>query len=67
MHGATCPGPLTAAVTEKLFGQHVVRALDGMERIGRIVEGEVHRGPDDPAGRTLAFHHGPGLLEGIFA
>lgn len=55
-------------VAKDLLGRHLVRVLDGVERIGRIVEVEAYLGPHDAAAhsskgltaRTAAMFGPPG-------
>jgi DNA-3-methyladenine glycosylase len=48
----------TIAVANELLGKYLVHVLDGIERIGRIVEVEAYLGPHD-----LAAHSSKGLTE----
>ena len=40
----------TVQVAQELLGKHLVRVVDGVERVGRIVEVEAYLGPHDLAG-----------------
>ena len=42
----------TVLVARELLGMHLIRKLNGVERVGRIIEVEAYLGPHDP-GRTL--------------
>jgi len=46
----------TIVVARELLGKHLVRVLDGVARVGRIVETEAYLGPHD-----LAAHSARGL------
>jgi DNA-3-methyladenine glycosylase len=46
----------TVAVAQELLGKHLVHAVAGVERVGRIVETEAYLGPHD-----LAAHSARGL------
>jgi len=46
----------TTQVAQDLLGKHIVHVVDGVERIGRIVETEAYLGPHD-----LAAHSSKGL------
>lgn len=48
----------TIIVAKELLGKHLVHVVDGVERIGRIVETEAYLGPHD-----LAAHSSRGLTE----
>ena len=48
----------TVLVARELLGKHLVHQVDGMERIGRIVEVEAYLGPHD-----LAAHSSKGRTE----
>jgi DNA-3-methyladenine glycosylase len=39
-------------VAKNLLGQHLVRVIDGVERVGRIVEVEAYLGPHDAAAHS---------------
>ncbi len=42
----------TLAIARDLIGMHLVRALDGVRRVGRIVETEAYMGPQDLAAHS---------------
>jgi DNA-3-methyladenine glycosylase len=46
----------TQVVAQELLGKHLVHVVDGVERVGRIVETEAYLGPHD-----LAAHSAKGL------
>ncbi len=46
----------TTLVAQELLGKHLVHVVDGVERVGRIVETEAYLGPHD-----LAAHSARGL------
>src|ERR1700694_4630775 len=46
----------TVLVAQELLGKHLVHVVDGVERVGRIVETEAYLGPHD-----LAAHSAKGL------
>ena len=46
----------TTLVAQELLGKHLVHVVDGVERVGRIVETEAYLGPHD-----LAAHSAKGL------
>src|SRR6202165_5394080 len=46
----------TQVVAQELRGKHLVHVVDGVERVGRIVETEAYLGPHD-----LAAHSAKGL------
>lgn len=48
----------TLLVARELLGKHLVHVVDGVERVGRIVETEAYLGPHD-----LAAHSARGLTE----
>jgi DNA-3-methyladenine glycosylase len=48
----------TIVVAQELLGKHLVHVVDGVARVGRIVETEAYLGPHD-----LAAHSAKGLTE----
>src|SRR5207244_12193452 len=48
----------TVAVAQELLGKHLVHVVDGVQRVGRIVETEAYLGPHD-----LAAHSARGLTD----
>jgi len=48
----------TTLVAQELLGKHLVHVVDGVERVGRIVETEAYLGPHD-----LAAHSSRGLTD----
>jgi DNA-3-methyladenine glycosylase len=48
----------TIVVAQELLGKHLVHVVDGVARVGRIVETEAYLGPHD-----LAAHSSKGLTE----
>jgi DNA-3-methyladenine glycosylase len=48
----------TPVVAQELLGKHLVHRVDGVERVGRIVETEAYLGPHD-----LAAHSARGLTQ----